>query len=384
MFVGSLVGVTIGLILDIANQGAGFQRIWLPFIVVMAALVLLAARRPQWLGVASTALYLLVLGWVGFSTIVNPQMLGYVLPGIWSVLTMAAVAESRRKVLLIGAISIAIVASLPFLAPRYGDFSMMQVVLSIGAAIISITGIGVLSSVIWRESLGELNAAIRRSEKLTHELEAASAQLEERVADRSAELTARSRDLQERTERLRESLEHRTRLSRELTELSQRDELTGLYNRRRFLADLQRGLVRGGPVALVIVDLDFFKQINDRFGHPAGDQVLVQVGRALTTVAREQDLLARMGGEEFALLLPQLSEVQGAQVAELCRSRIREIVWTGELSTVTVTASIGVAGLRRGQLAPWEELMKRADNAMYAAKAAGRDRVVVDSAVGLP
>lgn len=382
VFAGSFIGCSIGLVLDVINKGAAFEPVWVPFILVLTALTVLSARRPQWLTIASMAMYLAVLGWVMFSTLTDPQMLGFVLPGLWAVLTMTAVSEPRRRGVMVGVIALANLFALPLLATQYGDYLMWQVVASVSAAVVALVVVGMLSSVIWRESLAELSNAGRHSQQLTKEMEAASAVLEQRVADRSAALTARSRELQERTEKLRESLEHRTRLSRELTELSQRDELTGLYNRRRFVAGMQEGLMRGGAVSLVIIDLDHFKRINDQFGHPAGDQVLIQVARALVTVAGEQDLLARMGGEEFALLLPGLGETDALLVAEVCRSRIREITWTGVLSGLAVTASIGVAGLRPGQLAPWELLMKRADNAMYAAKAAGRDRVVLDSVLG--
>ncbi|HEU0299891.1 MAG TPA: GGDEF domain-containing protein, partial [Longimicrobium sp.] len=135
----------------------------------------------------------------------------------------------------------------------------------------------------------------------------------------------------------------------------------------------------GEPLSLLVLDLDRFKRVNDRHGHPTGDAVLRQAGRAILatlrhgdTVARMEGAVARMGGEEFAILLPGAGLEQAREVAERVLDAIRSAaVPTGD-GEVRVTASLGIAP---GPLASADELYARADRAMYAAKAAGRDQV---------
>ena len=155
------------------------------------------------------------------------------------------------------------------------------------------------------------------------------------------------------------------------------DELTGLANRRRFMeslgAEVSRADRADSPLALVIVDLDDFKQVNDTHGHAAGDEVLRLVGDVLSQSVRQIDLAARYGGEEFALILPG-TDLEGAEhLAERVRRmlRAREVVANG--SRVAISASFGVAGYRLGTSV--EDLLTRADSALYEAKAAGKDRV---------
>ena len=158
------------------------------------------------------------------------------------------------------------------------------------------------------------------------------------------------------------------------------DELTGLVNRRRFLEALSSELVRvrafGSPLSVVMADLDHFKVVNDRFGHAAGDEVLQRFADLIREHLRDVDVPGRLGGEEFAVLVPETDAAGAAVVAE----RIR-----GELGGLhfllahphTVTASFGVAQLRETESGG--DVLQRADRALYRAKEHGRNRVVVDA-----
>jgi diguanylate cyclase (GGDEF)-like protein len=160
------------------------------------------------------------------------------------------------------------------------------------------------------------------------------------------------------------------------------DHLTGVANRRAFFEaaelELQRNRRAPRPTALVLIDADHFKRINDRHGHPAGDAVLRQLGMLLTATFRQVDVVARIGGEEFAVLLPSSTMEGAAAVAE----RLRQLVASHQVSfggaRIEFTVSIGIAaGEGRGAEPDLtlETLMRRADQALYAAKAGGRNRI---------
>lgn len=159
------------------------------------------------------------------------------------------------------------------------------------------------------------------------------------------------------------------------------DELTGLVNRRRFLAALEAEVVRarrlGGPLTVVLADLDDFKPINDRYGHHAGDAVLVGFADVIRDHVRDVDVAGRIGGEEFALLLPE-TDLDGAQAgAERLRGSLAERdLALSDGRVERVTASFGVAQLETGQSG--DELLRAADAALYRAKAAGKNRVSLD------
>jgi len=164
----------------------------------------------------------------------------------------------------------------------------------------------------------------------------------------------------------------------ELAREANHDPLTGLRNRRRFEEDLRTELARshryGVPGALLMLDLDHFKQVNDTLGHPAGDRVLTEIGDVLRGRARETDLLARLGGDEFAVVLPRCELGEAEEVAGEIAAAIREQM-EREPELPPITASIGVAPFGSGQRLSYETVLGRADAAMYAAKGSGRDRV---------
>lgn len=175
-----------------------------------------------------------------------------------------------------------------------------------------------------------------------------------------------------------------------IQELAERDDLTGLYNRRYIVDALQRlksGADRGGePFSVCIVDLDHFKKVNDRYGHAVGDRVLVEFSRLARDSIRGMDFLApniadalelgRFGGEEFILLLPET----GVEGARICAERLRERQENAGTHRpgAHVTLSAGVAQYMPGEST--ENLLRRADHALYEAKKTGRNRVVVAGA----
>lgn len=165
-----------------------------------------------------------------------------------------------------------------------------------------------------------------------------------------------------------------------LVDLSSRDALTGLANRRAFALALAREVDRvarsGEPALLLVLDIDHFKRVNDNWGHAAGDQVLKAVATALLDSVRPMDLVARVGGEEFAIILPSCATSFGETVAERVRRRIERMpVAIGPSQQITVTVSIGGAFAPqwvRSTPALWQE---RADQQLYRAKAQGRNLV---------
>ncbi|TCO55031.1 diguanylate cyclase [Actinocrispum wychmicini] len=169
------------------------------------------------------------------------------------------------------------------------------------------------------------------------------------------------------------------------------DGLTGLYTRRFFEAQLPIELARArranGSAAVLIIDVDRFKSINDRYGHPAGDRVLIEIAARLSRTVRSGEVLARYGGEEFALVVPNISEETLPIVAERLRAQVAAgPIAITQQTAVPVTVSVGTASYPVHGDTPGE-LVSMADRALYAAKASGRDRIVVTgllSANGAP
>lgn len=163
-----------------------------------------------------------------------------------------------------------------------------------------------------------------------------------------------------------------------IEELADTDELTGTLNRRCIMKNLEQEIVRaqrsGRACTVAMIDLDFFKRINDRFGHPVGDEVLRTFGLVLFANIREIDKIGRYGGEEFLLILPEAGIHDAAQAIDRLRSVVAEVDWATIASGLQVTMSAGAAEIRTGDTG--ESLLTRADEALYRAKAEGRNRVV--------
>jgi diguanylate cyclase (GGDEF)-like protein/PAS domain S-box-containing protein len=161
------------------------------------------------------------------------------------------------------------------------------------------------------------------------------------------------------------------------------DPLTGMLNRRNFLArgrtEIDRVERYGRPCSMLMLDLDHFKQINDRFGHAAGDEALRRFAATCREILRKNDVLGRMGGEEFAVILPETAVGGGRMLAERLRKRVTEIEIESGRGRFGFTVSIGIAERTPGN-GTVEHLLAHADRAMYEAKEAGRDRVVVANA----
>jgi diguanylate cyclase (GGDEF)-like protein len=175
------------------------------------------------------------------------------------------------------------------------------------------------------------------------------------------------------------------RLVRKLRHLSQRDALTGLYNRAEWNRQLEaqhRWLGRfDEPFGVLMIDIDHFKKVNDSLGHAAGDAVLLTVAQVLTASAREVDVIGRLGGEEFGVLLPRAEPMTLRRAAERLRQMLgdAETSWRGQ--PIRLTVSIGAALCTDADESP-AHVMERADRALYQAKNTGRNRTVVARVAG--
>ena len=187
---------------------------------------------------------------------------------------------------------------------------------------------------------------------------------------------------------LRREIIRRARVEADLAFLSITDGLTGLANRRRFdemfAREWRRTKRTGASLALLMIDADRFKQLNDRFGHARGDEVLKAIARAIdSSIRRPGDIAARYGGEEFAAILPNTDAGDARAIAEEIRSRVEKEARAKDDDPIDVTISVGVAATIPDDDTSAEDLVKAADKALYRAKHSGRNRVEVE-AVALP
>jgi len=186
------------------------------------------------------------------------------------------------------------------------------------------------------------------------------------------------RDLAEKTHELEESREA-------LHAQATRDAVTGLWNRSAILDVVERGLRRarhqGSPFAVVLADLDWFKDINDAYGHQAGDRALYETGRRMQALVRPHDAVGRWGGEEFLVVLPDCSRTEAALLAERLRVGLEsEEIRPADAPPVSITSSFGVAAVDPDETLSAEALVRAADHALYRAKRRGRNRVEVAEA----
>ena len=196
-------------------------------------------------------------------------------------------------------------------------------------------------------------------------------EMEIEVKERTSELQAANTMLVERLAEINE-------LQEELVYMALHDRLTGLYNRHYLAETLEREFSRASrekePVSLLMLDIDHFKQVNDTFGHKAGDEVLKSVGRIILENIRLQDTAFRYGGEEFLIVMPGLSLLNSQSRAESLRKTFEEVGFTIEDKHGQITFSVGVAEFPASGTNP-DEVLVKADEALYAAKNAGRNRV---------
>jgi diguanylate cyclase len=164
---------------------------------------------------------------------------------------------------------------------------------------------------------------------------------------------------------------------RRIEELAELDELTGSFNRRCIMRMLEEQIVRAQrtemPCAVALIDLDWFKRINDSHGHPIGDEVLRTFAITVFANIRDTDRFGRYGGEEFLLVLPDTPADRAAEILDRLREIIADLDWSAFSADMRVTISAGVATLRPDEIS--DTLLARADSALYAAKAQGRNRI---------
>jgi diguanylate cyclase (GGDEF)-like protein len=162
-----------------------------------------------------------------------------------------------------------------------------------------------------------------------------------------------------------------------IEEFAQIDELTGVLNRRQIMKCLNEEMARAQrsdiPCSVAIIDLDHFKRINDRFGHPAGDEVLRAFAISVFANIRNIDKLGRYGGEEFLLILPDTAKNQAVRTLDRLRSIVSDLDWTAISENLDLTMSAGICSVRRADSA--DDVLARVDLALYRAKDAGRNRV---------
>ena len=196
------------------------------------------------------------------------------------------------------------------------------------------------------------------------------------------ELEARVRAML-RIKALQDELDQKNRelelANRRLKKLSITDGLTELFNHRHvhqlLHEEFERSARTGESIAVVMMDLDRFKAVNDTYGHPTGDVILYETAQIIQDTAREIDMVGRYGGEEFIAILPETGEEQAAHFAERVRQRVEGNVYRDGPTEVRMTVSCGVAAKRQAIDSP-EALLKAADEALYQAKHSGRNRVV--------
>ena len=171
---------------------------------------------------------------------------------------------------------------------------------------------------------------------------------------------------------------------RRLIEMATRDELTGLINRREFFTlahhEEERAKREGHIVSVMMVDADYFKKINDTYGHAAGDDVLRNLADNCRSIFRKTDVVGRYGGEEFSVILPGAQVDMAKVIAERLRKAVEESVVKSDKGDITYTVSIGIAS-DIGREVKIEEILDRADRALYTAKAQGRNRAIFDTEI---
>jgi diguanylate cyclase (GGDEF)-like protein len=276
---------------------------------------------------------------------------------------MAAIVLPTRHVIAAGAIAVvellalsAITEDVPFTVTEFTVYALI---------LLSIIGCAacVLTLTIDR-AFDQTEQTRIEAERLADELQVANSELEHRVRSRTMELA--------------DALQREQQLSAQLAELSVRDSLTGLHNRRHMdetIDQMFRYAMRSGDqLSVAVIDLDDFKPINDHYTHMVGDQVLKRATEVMASTIRGSDELVRMGGEEFALLMPGTSSEEAVTVCDRMRVALQECDWDQITSGIVLTASFGIATTGVAREVP--ELVRSADEQLLKAKRTGKNRVL--------
>ncbi|MEO8330134.1 MAG: GGDEF domain-containing protein [Candidatus Nanopelagicales bacterium] len=317
-------------------------------------------------GRVSAAAWTLV-GYFAVLPIVGALLMGRLEASPLFVIAIAVVAASVLPPVQVGLAAAIAYAELAFMYLLDNDNGSIDVTVLLGYIGVVLLVVGaaacVLSLAIDR-ALKAADSARSRAEQLADDLLAANSHLERRVA--------------ERTKEMEDALLREQRLSATLGELSVRDSLTGLHNRRHLDDELigmfARANRRESSMSIAVVDLDNFKSINDVYTHLVGDEVLRVAAGVMAANIRTSDVLVRMGGEEFAILMPGTSSDAAASVCERMREELQAWEWDSLGSELAVTASFGVTCSVGYQSAA--DLLRAADELLYRAKREGKNRVV--------
>lgn len=318
--------------------------------------------RHQWLGVMALA-----AGWVSSFALLEPNEMGtlfYLHLIFLTGLTTFMLSSIGIDIRLYGGFLLAIVGgTLAVLHSRHPDFPQQFPVATVGFV--------VYAFMLLVRSRGE--------HRRTREWVAARLNRQRLLAQLNATLIE-ERNIKQQLHQRSEELANR---NRELNELAVRDGLTRAFRRGHIEAELRR-LIKGlhrrhDNFCVLMMDIDFFKRINDQYGHAVGDEVLRRLAAVSQTQLRETDLFGRWGGEEFIVLMPQTTLDEAIMAAQRLRQAIAAMVFDVEGTTFQITISIGAA-----QLEPMESadaVVARSDEALYAAKHAGRDCVIASPAL---
>jgi diguanylate cyclase (GGDEF)-like protein len=288
----------------------------------------------------------------------------------------AIVASGLRVMLISNAIAIALSVLAVALAIRH----MLTNPLLRLTAVAEQVAAGDLSARAQMKSYDEIGQLARTFNNTTAQLQELVLDLEHRVDQRTTELTAMNAYLEQEIIERKRAEEHIRYQKQELERLAITDELTGLYNRRHFftLAEHEILVARTSAhfLSAMMIDIDYFKKINDTYGHATGDHVLRKMAQRCRENLRDTDIVGRYGGEEFAILLPRTDPETAMVIAERLRAETARAAIQTERGLINITISIGIAAAVQEYL-DLTRLLERADDALYTAKRLGRNRVVL-------
>lgn len=236
-----------------------------------------------------------------------------------------------------------------------------------------------LVSQIGSAQLYDYSLAAHRHAILQSNTKAAIEEVERVMIEEIDQMTAVTRRYRDQLAMARKTIADQQRDIERLREEAGTDPLTRIPNRgsleERLAEEIERAKRYESPMALILVDIDHFKAVNDDHGHLVGDRVLAGVAHVLDDIRRQSDFLARYGGEEFCMILGQTDKEQGRAFAERARSKVQQARFMRDGKSISVTCSLGIAQFRPGTDTP-ESLLARADMALYKAKSEGRNQVV--------